>query len=147
MLTGCTREYLGGTPREGVRACDTVHLLGRLTHRKRGARHCTGALGELAPPEGYSTSTHAGFLSCGLSLRVRPRSDADALADTAEDADTATLANTADDAPADAPADTADARARANTRAHAHANNQNSRANARAEHRRAGRRSVGYELS
>jgi hypothetical protein len=58
---------------------------------------------------------------------VRQRRDADA------------PANTADDAPADAPADTADA--------HAHANNQNSRADAHADHRRAGRRSVGYELS
>jgi hypothetical protein len=76
MLMGCTLGYLGGTPRKCARACVAVHRLGRLTHRKRGARRCTGALGELAPPEGNSTSTHAGFMSCGPSLRGRLRRDA-----------------------------------------------------------------------
>jgi hypothetical protein len=28
VLTGCTREYVGGTPRKCVRACDAVHLWG-----------------------------------------------------------------------------------------------------------------------
>ncbi len=51
---------------------------GCMAHHNGGARHCTGALGKLAPPEGYSTSTHVGVLSCGPSLRVRLRRDADA---------------------------------------------------------------------
>jgi hypothetical protein len=32
-----------------------------MAHHNGGAQHCTGALGELAPPQGYSTSTHVGF--------------------------------------------------------------------------------------
>ncbi len=107
VLMRCTLGYLGGSPRKSVRACVAVHLWGYMTHRKRGARHCTGALGELAPPDGYSTSTHVGFLSCGPSLRVRLCSDAlantlantanDTLADALADALANTLANTADD--------------------------------------------------
>jgi hypothetical protein len=56
-----------------------------MAHHNGGAWHCTGALSELAPPEGYSTSTHVGFLSCGPSLRARLRSDADARANTETD--------------------------------------------------------------
>ena len=83
-LMGCTVGYLGGTPRKCVRAGVAVHRLGCITHDNGDARHCTAALGELVPPEGYSTSTRIGFMSCGPSLRVRLRRDA--RADTAVDA-------------------------------------------------------------
>ena len=59
-LMGCTLGYLGGFPIKRLRACVAVHLLGCIPHTRGGARHGTGALGELAPPEGYSTSTHVG---------------------------------------------------------------------------------------
>jgi hypothetical protein len=87
--------------------------------------YCMGALGELAPPEGYSTSTHLGFMSCGPSPRVRPRRGTDADADTSTDA-----------IPADAHS-YALADARADHRRAGHR---------RAGHRRAGRRAVGYAL-
>ncbi len=106
-----------------LRACVAVHRLGCVSHTTGGARHGTGALGALAPPEGYSTSTHVGLLSCGPSLRVRLCSDAPA--------------DTADDTLADAPADTAD-----DTLTDAFAHEQNTRAG----DCRAGRCSVGYEL-
>ena len=95
-----------------------------MTHRKRNAWHCTETLGELAPPEGYSTSTHVGFLSCGPTLRVRLRSHA--LADTLATALANARANTAND-----------------TLAAAHAN---ALANARADHRCAGHCAFGYQL-
>jgi hypothetical protein len=70
---------LRGAPPESAYVRLTLCIFrGCMPHRKSGARHCTGALGELAPPEGYSTSTHLGFISCGRSLRVRLRRDADA---------------------------------------------------------------------
>jgi hypothetical protein len=71
--TGSLR-LIGCTP--SVRACDTGPLLGCMTHHTGDARHCTGAFRKLAPPSGYSTSTHVGLLSCGPSLRVRLRRDA-----------------------------------------------------------------------
>ncbi len=116
---GCALGYLGGFPIKRLRACVAVHLLGCVPHTTGGARHGTGALGKLAPPEGYSTSTHVGLLSCNPSLRVRLRSDARA------EALVGALADTADDTLTDA-----------------FAHEQNTRAG----DRRAGRCSVGYEL-
>jgi hypothetical protein len=84
--SACVRMHLRAC------VCVAVHLPGWITHPKRGARHCTAALGELAPPEGYSTSTHLGFLSCAPSLRVRLRRDRDASARANTETD-ATLAN------------------------------------------------------
>ncbi len=54
-------------------------LGGCMAHHNGDARHCTRARGELTAPDGYSTSTHVGVMSCGPSLRVRLRPDADAL--------------------------------------------------------------------
>ncbi len=46
-----------------------------------------GALGELAPTKGYSTSTRIGILSCGpLSVRPRRDSHADAHSDAVTNA-------------------------------------------------------------
>jgi hypothetical protein len=123
MLTGCTLGYFGGTPRFAYLCVWLCIFLGCMTHRKRNAWHCTGTLGELAPPEGYLTSTHVGFFSCSPSLRVRLRSHA--LADTLANALGNARANTADDTLADA---------------HAYA-----LGNARADHRCAGHCAVGYE--
>jgi hypothetical protein len=83
-LMGCTLGYLGGTPRMCVRACDAVHLLGCMTHHKRGratlhgSSRRTGSAGLVL--DAYS---HRLSLLCGPSLRLRLRSDAlaDALAD------------------------------------------------------------------
>ena len=118
-----------------------VHLLGSMTHPIRDARHCMGTLGQLAPPEGNSTSIHVVLLSCNPSLRVRLRRDAraddarsNARADALADARTGARA----DALADALANTTD-----DTHADAHAC---ALADARAHHRRAGRCSVGYAL-
>jgi hypothetical protein len=116
---GWTLGVLRGYPQKRLRACVAVHLLGCISHTRGGARHGTGALGKLAPPEGYSTSIHVGLLSCNPSLRVRRRSDARA------EALAGALADTADDTLTDA-----------------FAHEQN----ARTGDRRAGRCSVGYEL-
>jgi hypothetical protein len=43
VLTGRTLlGYIGGTSRKCVRACDTVHLSGCITHHNGDARHCAG---------------------------------------------------------------------------------------------------------
>ncbi len=74
VLMGCTLGYLGGYSREvPTRVCDCASsgLCGTSQERRMALQR--GALGELAPPKGYSTSTHVGFLSCGPSPRVRLR--------------------------------------------------------------------------
>jgi hypothetical protein len=138
---GCTLGYVGVTPRKRLRACVAVHLLGSISHTTGGARHGTGALCKLAPPEGYSTSIHVVLWSCNPSLRVRLRRDAradDARSDASADALADARAGTHADALADALANTPD-----DTRADAHAC---ALADARAHHRRAGRCAVGYAL-
>ncbi len=60
-----------GVPRGYPQRGRTCVLHCRLTHRKRGARHCTGALGELAPPEGYSTEySHRLFVVRSIAARA-----------------------------------------------------------------------------